>query len=56
MMMMMKMIMMKTWSIEDGISLNFLGKSLQNLSTYIEQDGDTYINSPLAKKRNVLHH
>ena len=37
--------------IEDGISLNFLEKSLQNLSIDIEQDDDTYINSPLAKKK-----
>ena len=36
--------------IEDGISLNFWGKSHQNLSIDIEQDDDTYINSPLAKK------
>ena len=36
--------------IEDGISLNFLEKSLQNLSIDIEQDSETYINSPLAKK------
>ena len=36
--------------IEDGMSLNFLEKSLQNLSIDIEQDHDTYINSPLAKK------
>ena len=35
---------------EDGISLNLLEKSLQNLSVDIGQDGDTYINSPLAKK------
>ena len=31
--------------IEDGMSLNFLEKSLQNLSIDIEQDDDTYINS-----------
>ena len=36
--------------IGDGMSLNFLEKSLQNLSIDIEQDDDTYINSPLAKK------
>ena len=43
--------------IEDGMSLNFLEKSLQNLSIDIEQDDDTYINSPLAKnEQNVLHH
>ena len=36
--------------IEDGISLNFLEKSLKNLSIDIEQDDDTYINSLLAKK------
>ena len=36
--------------IEDGILLNFLEKSLQNLSIVIEQDDDTYINSPLAKR------
>ena len=36
--------------IEDGMSLNFLEKSLQNLSIDIEQDDDTYINSPLNKK------
>ena len=36
--------------IEDGISLNFLEKSLQNLSIDIEQDDDKCINSPLAKK------
>ena len=35
---------------EDGILLNFLEKSLQNLSIDIEKDGDTFINSPLAKK------
>ena len=35
---------------EDGISLNFLEKSLQNLSIDIEQVGVTFINSPLAKK------
>ena len=32
------------------MSLNFLEKSLQNLSIDIEQDTDTYINSLLAKK------
>ena len=42
--------------IEDGISLYFFEKSLQIFSIDIEQDNDTYINSPLAKKRNVLHH
>ena len=43
--------------IEDGMSLNFLEKSLQNLLIDIEQDNDTYINSPLPKKKqNVLHH
>ena len=36
--------------IEDGMSLNFLEKSLQNLSIDIEQDDDTYINSPLTKE------
>ena len=36
--------------IEDGISLNFLEKFLQNLSIDIEQDDDIYINGPLAKK------
>ena len=40
---------------EDGISLNFLEKSLQNLSIDIEQDGDTFINSPLAKKSKMFY-
>ena len=42
--------------IEDGISLNFLEKSHQNLSIDIEQDDDTYINSPLAKKVKCSTH
>ena len=41
--------------IEYGMSLNFLEKSLQNLSIDIEQDDDTYINSPLAKKSEMFY-
>ena len=40
---------------EDGISLNFVEKSLQNLSIDIEQDGDTFINSPLVKKSKMFY-
>ena len=41
---------------EDGISLNLLEKSLQNLPIDIEQDSDTYIKSVGQKKRNVQLH
>ena len=42
-------------NIEDGMSLNVLEKSLQNLSIDIGQDDDTYINSPLAKKSKMFY-